>query len=248
MSARDAALQEDVSLTTVLKLNADLGKACLKYQHEAFRGLTPEYLQLDELCTFVGNKANKVWIWKAIDPDTKLVPCFRVGTRDLTDALLFVEDLASRIISAPQVTSDGWRAYVPAVMEAFGPDIKFGTIMKPKYPKHGNTDVDEDGEKIDPNQPKEVKRTVISGNPDQDKISTSLMERENATMRSKMGRLVRKSLGFSKDLQALKDATALYYMTYNFAHQHKTLRCSPAMQARVADKLWSMEDIAALMD
>ena len=89
---------------------------------------------------------------------------------------------------------------------------------------------------------------MIQGNPDRELISTSYIERQNLTMRMSMRRFTRLTNGFSKKIENHMHAIALHYMYYNFCRIHKTLRCTPAMEAGVSKTLWSIEDIVALLD
>jgi hypothetical protein len=86
----------------------------------------------------------------------------------------------------------------------------------------------------------------IAGDPDSDYISTSFVERQNLTMRMSMRRFTRLTNAFSKKVDNHKAAVALHFMHYNFARIHKTLRVTPAMEAGVADHVWSHSEIAGL--
>lgn len=131
MSMRAITRLTGVSLNTVTKLLVDLGEATADYQDKAFRNLRCERLQLDEIWSFVFSKAKNVpaqhkgefgygdvWTWTAIDADTKLIPCWLIGTRDGNAAKTFVADLASRVVNRPQVTTDGHSAYLQALQDA----------------------------------------------------------------------------------------------------------------------------------
>ena len=93
------------------------------------------------------------------------------------------------------------------------------------------------------------------GNPDPEKISTSYVERQNLTMRMGMRRFTRLTNGFSKKVENLANAVSLHYMHYNFARPHKTLTkanhgypTTPAMAAGVSDHVWTLAEIASLLD
>src|SRR3984893_16743274 len=177
------------------------------------------------------------WTFVAIDPDTKLVPAYRVGKRSRETALAFMTDLSERLSNRVQISSDSLRSYVHAVERAFGADVDYGQIVK-FY----------DAEPIGPGRyapPRVtgVERTVIAGTPEQAHISTSMVERQNLTMRMSMRRFTRLTNAFSKKLENLQAAVALHFAHYNLVRLHKTLRVTPAMAAGVSDRLWSLEEL-----
>jgi IS1 family transposase len=184
-----------------------------------------------------------VWTWVAIDADTKLVPSFHVGTRDAGCAYEFMSDLASRLTHRVQLTTDGHRAYLNAVDMAFGfHQIDYAMLQK----IYG---AEPEGEKrYSPAKCLGTRSEVISGDPDEEHVSTSFVERQNLTMRMGMRRFTRLTNAFSKKVENLEHALALHYVHYNFARIHKTLRCTPAMEAGVTDRLWDVRDIAALLE
>jgi IS1 family transposase len=242
-----------VAKNTIVKLLAEIGEACAVYQDEAFRNLNSKRLQCDEIWSFCYAKQKNVplekqgvfgygdvWTWVAIDADSKLVPCWHHGRRDARAAHDFINDLASRLKNRVQLTTDGHRPYLNAVEGAFGCDIDYAMLIK----LYGESS---DERRYSPADCIGCETKVLTGNPDPEHISTSYVERQNLTMRMSMRRFTRLTNGFSKKLENLKHAVALHYMFYNFARIHKTLRCSSAQEAGVTDKLWSVEDIVALI-
>jgi IS1 family transposase len=183
-----------------------------------------------------------IWTWTAIDAETKLVPSFMVGNRNAETASTFMEDLASRFAHRVQLTTDGHRAYLEEVEGAFGCDIDYAMLVK----IYGE---DPQGERRY-SQAKCIgaERIPITGNPDHAKISTNYVERQNLTMRMSMRRFTRLTNAFSKKVENLMHAVSLHFMFYNFARIHRTLRVTPAMEAGVTDHLWSLEEIASLID
>lgn len=244
-----------VAKNTVLKLLSDVGMACAAYQDKAFRNLTSQNIQCDEIWSFVGTKAKNVpddrkgefgigdvWTWVALDADTKLVPCCLVGTRDHISANAFLQDLADRLASRVQLTTDGHRPYMDAVRQAFGWDIDYARLVKiygSGTPKDGQT-------RYSPAECIGCETLVVSGNPEKDLISTSYIERQNLTMRMSMRRFTRLTNGFSKKVENHAHAIALHYMYYNFVRVHQTLKCTPAMASGVTDKRWTIEDIVEM--
>jgi IS1 family transposase len=243
-----------VAKNTIIKLLEDLGTACANYQDEAFRNLTCRRLECDEIWSFCFAKKKNVspehegifgygdvWTWVAIDADTKLVPCWHVGRRDANAANEFMNDLAGRLKTRVMLTTDGLKAYLEAVEGAFGADIDFAQLIK----IYGKS---QDEVRYSPAECIGSHCEVITGDPFPPMISTSMVERQNLTMRMSMRRFTRLTNGFSKKVENHMHAIALHYMYYNFARIHKTLRCSPAMEAGVSKTLWSISDIVALAD
>jgi IS1 family transposase len=243
---------------TVLKLLADLGNACAEYQDRSFQNLKCKRIQCDEIWSFCYSKQRNVpeghkgefgygdvWTWTAICADTKLVPSWMVGDRDTETAAFFMNDFASRLCGRIQLTTDGLNKYVNVVEGVFSGDIDYA-ILEKVYGSAGqpfNTEV-----RYSPAVCTGAKKTRVSGNPDPAHISTSFAERQNLTMRMSMRRFTRLMNAFSKKAENLMHAVSLHFMYYNFARIHQTLRVTPAMEAGVSDHVWSVEEIARLLD
>jgi IS1 family transposase len=216
---------------------------------ETMRGLSCERVQVDELWGFIGKKqrhvrpeddqtrCGDVWTFVALDADTKIVPTYLIGKRTKESATVFMRDLASRLDNRVQLSSDGLSAYVDAVEEAFGADVDYGQIVK-----HYEAEPVGPGRYSPPKVTKTVK-TVIMGQPDRTHISTSYIERQNLTMRMSMRRLTRLTNAFSKKLENFEAAVSLYFAYYNFVRIHTTLRVTPAMEAGLTNRLWSVGDL-----
>ena len=164
------------SKNTVLKLLADAGEACAKYQDEAMRNLNCKRVECDEIWSFVGMKQKNVpeelqgtfgygdvYTWTAIDADTKLIPCWHVGTRDAESAHAFINDLASRLANRVQLTTDGHKAYLEAVEGAFGSDVDFAQLVK-MYGNEGHTK--SDSRRYSPSEFTGSEKRVVTGDPD----------------------------------------------------------------------------------
>lgn len=254
-SLRAAARLADVAFNTVAKLFVDAGQACADYQDRALRNLSCKRLQLDEIWSFVYAKAKNVpaarspppgagdvWTWMAIDADTKLVPSWHIGTRDGYVAEVFVRDIASRLASRVQITTDGHRPYLEAVESAFGADVDYAMLQKIYGPSP------EGQRRYSPAECIGIQERVIEGNPDPAHISTSYVERQNLTMRMSIRRFTRLTNAFSKKLENHAHSVALHYMHYNFVRIHKTLRITPAMAAGVTDRVWDVKDIVTVLE
>jgi IS1 family transposase len=184
-----------------------------------------------------------VWTWVAIDADTKLVPSWRVGPRNLGTAYDFMHDLADRLTDGIQLTTDGFKVYLEAVESAFYGGIDYAMLSK----VYG-VDPMADERRYSPAKILSTTTEVITGDPNPRHISTSYVERQNLTMRMSMRRFTRLTNGFSKKVENHAAAVALHYMHYNFARIHKTLRITPAMAAGVSNHVWSIEEFVGLLD
>jgi IS1 family transposase len=256
-SLRATSRMADVSLNTVTKLLLDVGAACERYQDERLRGIAAKRVQCDEIWAFVYAKAKNVpeqhkgelgygdvWTWTALDSDTKLLITWAVGRRDGFTASAFIRDLADRLATRVQLTTDGHKVYLEAVEGAFGNAIDYAMLVKTYEGDSGKHTPAE--RKYSPAVCTGEVKQPITGDPDPDYISTSHVERHNLTMRMSMRRFTRLTNGFSKKLDNHKAAVAFYSMYYNFARQHQALRVTPAMEAGIADHIWSAAEIAEL--
>ena len=254
-SIRATCRMTDVAKNTVVKLLVDLGKACAEYQDKTLRNLTCSKIQCDEIWAFVYAKEKNVpkdkkgefgygdvWTFTALDADTKLILSWYIGNRNAVCATDFMKDVANRLKNRVQLTTDGHKMYLEAVEEAFGSEIDFSQLIK----IYGNT---EEGQKrYSPAQCIGTEKIKINGNPEKENVSTSYVERQNLTMRKNMRRFTRLTNAFSKKIENLGYAVALHFMYYNFCRIHQTLRITPAMSAKVTDRLWDVEDILALIN
>jgi IS1 family transposase len=259
MSMRSIERVVGCSINTVDKLLCEACEAALAYHDKAVRGVKAKRIQCDEIWSFVHAKAKNApkstragdptigdcWTWTAIDADSKLLVSYMVGGRDAEYALMLIDDLRGRLANRVQLTTDGHRAYLQAVEEAFGADVDYGMLVK----LYGEpTTSHEASRRYSPTDCVGARKDTITGNPDPKHISTSYTERANLTMRMSMRRFTRLINAFSKKLTNHGHMVALYALWYNFVRIHKTLRVTPAMAAGIADRLWSMEDVVALID
>lgn len=260
-----AALVEGVSVNatsrmtgvakhTILKLLKDLGCAAASYHDLHVRNLLVRRVQCDEIWAFVYGKdknlsieqvkagAGSVWTWTAIDADTKLIISYTLGDRGAETAQAFMQDVASRISNRIQLTTDGHRVYAEAVEDAFGSEIDYAMLVKIYGASNDNPE-----SRYSPATCIGCRTGILAGNPDPDHISTSFVERSNLSMRMGMRRFTRLTNGFSKKLENHGHAVALYFMHYNFCRVHKTLRVTPAMEAGIADHVWTVEEMLNLL-
>jgi IS1 family transposase len=253
-SIRATVRMTGAAKNTVVKLLSELGCACAAYHNGNVRNLRVRRVQADEIWSFVGCKKKKAtpeqkaegwgdaWTWVALDADTKLCVSYLVGGRDAGWAMDFMDDCASRIRGRVQVTTDAHRAYLDAVEGAFGMDVDYAMLQK----IYGAPS-DEEQRRYSPARCIGCDLKVVSGNPDPKHVSTSYVERQNLTMRMSMRRFTRLTNAFSKKIDNLRHAVALHFMYYNFCRVHQTLRVTPAMEAGIADHVWSVEELVALI-
>lgn len=247
----------DVSINTVTKLLVDAGKACEEFHNTQVREVKASRVQCDEIWSVCYAKAKNVktaknapdeagdvWTWTALDSDSKMIISWLVGGRDAGYATEFISDLKDRLANQVQFTTDGHKAYLEAIADAFGCNIDYAQLVK----LYGESPSQGPGRKYSPSIFKGACKQSIQGQPDMDMISTSHVERHNLTMRMSMRRFTRLTNALSKKVENYCHALALYFVYYNFVKIHKSLRVSPAMAAGLSEKLWSVEDIIALMD
>jgi IS1 family transposase len=226
----------------------------LAYHDEHVRGLKCKHIQCDEIWSFVGAKMKNTseeklaqgwgdaWTWTALDADSKLMVSYSVGQRGAYWAKKFMEDVASRLTTRVQITTDGHRAYVEAIEGVFGMDVDYAMLIK-LYGNPANPD-----RRYSPGEVIGTETVQVTGSPDPKHISTSFVERQNLTMRMSMRRFTRLTNAFSKKLENHEAAIALHYMHYNYCQVHQTFRVTPAMEAGIAKHVWSVEELVELLD
>jgi IS1 family transposase len=255
-SIRATVRMTGAAKNTITKLLVDLGEACAEYQDGVFVDLPCKVVEADEIWAFCYAKNKNVpeefkgtlgygdvWTFTAICADTKLVPSWLVGER--TSAEVFLTDLASRMGNRIQLSTDGHRMYEGTVGPSFRHQVDWAQIHKTYA---SPTDLG----KYSPPVCTGAKKIPLKGDPDPDRISTSYVERQNLTMRMGMRRFTRLTNGFSRKVENLSHAVSLHFMHYNFARPHSAVKerypRTPAMAAGVTDHIWSLEEIAALLD
>ena len=239
-----------IDRNTIMSLLVRAGERCAAVMDTKMRNLHCKRLELDEIWGFVGKKQRNVklgdgdqvgsfWTWCAIDADTKLVPVFRIGQRSKTDAIAFCSELHSRITDRVQVTTDGFPGYLEAMARSFGKDADYGQIIK----VYGTMEFGE--RKYSTSGVLSSQKVICNGNPDVDLISTSYVERLNASTRLFMRRMTRLTLSYSKKYVNFEAAMAMHFAYYNFCRVHKTLRVTPAMAAGLTDHIWTIAELIA---
>jgi IS1 family transposase len=256
VSMRAISRMVDVSINTVSKMLVDAGKVCATFHDEKVRDVKATRVQVDEIWSFTYAKQKNVakakrqdlawgdtWTWTAIEADSKLIISWLVGGRDGDYAIAFMDDLRDRLANRVQLTSDGHRAYLEAVEGAFGADVDYAQLVK----LYGSSPESMKG-RYSPAECIGARKERIEGDPDFAHVSTSFAERQNLSMRMHMRRFTRLTNAFSKKFENHVHMVALYTVFYNWTRVHKSLRVTPAMEAGLTDRLWSMEEIAELIE
>ncbi|MEJ0012926.1 MAG: IS1 family transposase [Bauldia sp.] len=257
-SMRSVSRVADVSINTVAKLLAQAGDACGAFHYNTVRDVKARRVQCDEIWSFCYAKAKNVenakaapvgagnvWTWTALDSDSKMILSWMVGDRSAETANFFMDDLAARLADRVQLTTDGHKVYLDAVAGAFGNNVDYAMLVK-LYGDDANAVGPE--KKYSPSECVGTRKEPKIGSPDIEHVSTSHVERMNLSMRMGMRRFTRLTNAFSKKIDQHVAALSLYFVFYNFVKTHKAHKLSPAMAAGVTDRLWSVEDIVALID
>lgn len=251
-SIRSVERQTGVHRDTIMRLAVRIGQGCQRLMDAKMRDLPCTDIQCDEIWGFVKkkqknvkikddpSKVGDVYTFVAIDADTKLVPSFKVGKRDRVTADAFMKDLESRLKNRVQLSTDQLQSYKEAVEEGFGGEVDYGQIVKTYTEETAGKSTER---KYSPAKVVNVEKTVIHGDPDEDLISTSYVERQNLTMRMHIRRLTRLTNAFSKKWENFKAAVALHFGYYNFVKRHRTLRATPAQAAGIEASRWTVAEL-----
>ena len=253
MSIRSIERVTQVHRDTIMRLLLLAGERSQQLMDAKMRNLRTRYLQVDEIWCYVGKKRKQVrkgdspelgdqWVYVAIDAESKLVPSFRIGKRVRPDTAAFLWDLYHRMEGRTQLTTDGLNHYTVAVPECFGTECDFAQLTK-MFGDYGQFDTPE--ARYSPPRISGVISKVRQGDPDPRHISTSFVERQNLTMRMQLRRFTRLTNAFSKKLSHLKAAVALHFAFYNFCRVHSSIRVTPAMEAGIANHVWSLAELLA---
>jgi IS1 family transposase len=255
LSLRTMTRLTGISRTTLIKLLEDAGHAFSHYQDKTLVNLSSRRVQLDECWGFSYCKqknvasakaapegAGDIWTWVGLDADTKLVVSWYVGARDSAAAMTFIDDLAPRLTSRVQITSDGHRPYLEAIEGAFGGDVDYAMLVK----MYGAAP--EGQRRYSPAICTGARKHRVEGNPNPKHISTSFVERQNLNIRMGNRRMTRLTNAFSKKAENHAHMMAIYFMHYNFVRIHQTLKVTPAMAAGVTPKLWEISDMVKVLE
>lgn len=234
---------------TIMRLGLRVGEGCQKIMDSKMRGLTCKQIECDEIWGFIGAKRKNaervgaygdVWTFIALDADTKLIPSFIVGKRDTYHARAFMEDLASRMANRIQVSTDSLKAYPDAIERGFGTEVDHGQIVKTYSMSVLGSAA---AVRYSPVEVVKVERTIVSGMPDVNRITTSHVESQNLTLRMHCRRLTRLTNAYSKKFENFQAAVALNFAYYNFCKSHNSIRMTPAQAAGVENSAWTVAEL-----
>jgi transposase-like protein/IS1 family transposase len=240
-----------VEKKTILRLLAQVGAGCERLLAERIRGVEVEDVEADELWTYLVAKQATVARRKITNPDagdaycffgiertSKLVLAWHLGRRNGWDAHDFIEKLAAATSGGLQLSTDGFSGYPDAVEYAFGSRVDYGQVIK-EFGSVGG----EEARRYAPPRLIGQEKIAVSGSPEEEKVSTSRVERANWTLRGHLRRFTRLSNGFSRKKANLRAALALFFAYYNFCKIHGSIRMTPAMKAGITRKPWSIADL-----
>jgi IS1 family transposase len=238
----------DVHQKTILKLLVLAGEKAERIMAEKIRNVPVTEIQADEVWQFVGckQKAKRAehdptwgdcWTYVALDPISKLVVNVTIGNRDQQTTNVFLEGLRLATSGNFQLTTDGFAPYRTGVLSTLEDRVDFAMLIKVYRA------TPEGERRYSPAEVVSTEVVPVCGNPDPQRICTSHVERSNLSLRLGVKRFARLTLGFSKSFRNHCAATMLWYAWYNFGRVHKSLRCTPAMQAGISDHIWSVRDL-----
>ncbi|MDC0742604.1 IS1 family transposase [Polyangium mundeleinium] len=251
-SVRSTSRLTDVSLPTVLSTLLRMGDGCDHLHNLLVRDLDIREIELDEIWSYVQKKQARVtaedpaefgdaYAYLAMSRTKKLMIAYRVGKRDEANTRAFVADLRARLVTIPEISTDGWQSYPVAVGQSFGGAVDHAVIQK-DYSKKGRREGPADHRYEPPRDPFITKKTA-HGAPNLDRASTSHVERANLTVRMHVRRFTRLCNGFSKKIENHRAAVSLHVAWYNFCRVHESLRVTPAMEAGITDHVWSVQEL-----
>lgn len=259
MSVRATTRVTGASKGAVLRLLVEIGDFCEGFQFHRLRGLTSTRVEADEQWSYIGAKSRNatqeahgdIWVFCALDADTKLVMSWLVGAQSMDNAKAFMRDLASRCARRIQLSTDGHNIYLTAVRASFDfARVDFARIVKVYGKSHENGPA----RRYSPPVVVDVLKERVIGRPDMEKVSTSYVERLNLNTRQNCRRFTRLTNAFSKKAENHCAAVALHYFAHNFVRPHGTLskaagvRTTPAMASAITDHIWTWEEVLTLAD
>lgn len=251
-SIRSIERMTGIHRDTIMRLGVKIGQGCAALLDQKMRGLDCKRLEIDEIWGYIGKKMRHVkedddpqlgdvWTYCAIDAETKLVPAYHVSSRrDRENTTAFIADLASRLNNRVQISTDAMNAYEEAIETVFGREVDYAQIVKTYASEDGKYNQER---KYSPTSITSSYKNWIMGTPDPRMVSTSYVERLNASTRLHVRRLSRLTLAFSKKKENFEAAVALNFASHNFVKTHRTLKMTPAMAAGVERKFWSYGDL-----
>lgn len=249
MSVRATMRVTGVNRNTILALLAMMGERCEKMLEGRISGVPVVDVQCDEIWGFVGMKektrkrkypdqleVGDAYCYVGLERETKMVLAWHLGRRSTDDTYQFADKLRAATAGRFQVTTDGYKPYSHAIPSSFPQGIDFAQLIKQYATK-------EDEHKYSPGEVIGTKKTPCCGDPDENRICTSHVERQNLTIRMQSRRMTRLTNAFSKKWSNHAAALALHFAYYNFCRVHSTLKMTPAMKAGLESRPWTLKEL-----
>ncbi len=238
---------------TIFKALALAGERCEKVMGKLIVNVPVRDVEADEVWGFIKKKEGHKrpeeqhdetigdqYCFVAIERHSKLVLNFALGRRSKATTDIFIEGLRHAIAHQPfQITTDGFAPYVNAISDTLADRVSYAQLIKVyRAPQEGEA-------RYSPAEVASVEVVPVLGNPDPERICTSIVERQNLTIRMQIRRLTRLTNGFSKKWENLWSAYCLHFAYYNFCRIHKSIRVTPAMEAGTTDHVWDLSELLA---
>jgi IS1 family transposase len=235
---------------TILKLLVLAGERCEKIMGRYVRNVKVQDIEMDEVWSYIGKKEKRVrpeddqnmgdcYVFVAVERTSKLVLNIAMGKRDQITTNAFVEGVRDAIkpgISF-QATTDGFAPYKTSIPDTFGDYVDYAMLIKVyRNPSEGEA-------RYSPPEVASTEVVPVCGNPDPDRICTSIVERSNLSVRMGTRRFTRLTNAFSKKWENHWAAVSLWYTFYNFCRVHRSLRVTPAMAAGITERVWDVREL-----
>jgi IS1 family transposase len=250
LSIRAVERMTGIHRDTIMRLGARVGRGCAELHDRTMVGIRTGRLELDELWAYVGKKQRHLrrgdspekgdqYTFVALASTSRAIVSYRTGKRDTGTTQEFIADLRERVLGAPEISTDGFLPYQPAIRSDFS-NSHHGVINKTYSVVHLDK-IHQASHRYSPAAVIAVSREAMQGVPAE--ISTSYVERQNLSVRMASRRFTRLTNGFSKKLDNHLAAVALYVAHYNLCRVHETLRTTPAVQLGITDRVWSLGEL-----
>jgi hypothetical protein len=248
-SERAVEKMTGVSRPSIGKFALTLGRAAQWLHNTMAHDLSFSCIESDEIWSYVGKKQARVtpqehnaglgeaYTFVGLAMPSRYVVTWHVGKRDQESTDAFIADMRARLVLMPKLATDGFAAYPAPIGKHFGYGVDYGQVVK-NYKRKGRMD---DDHRYEPPRDPFITKKVVFGAPDC--FTTSHIERNNGTMRHKIGRMRRLCYAFSKSPAHHRAAVALGYCTYNLCHTLRTTDISPALAAQVTDHVWELPEL-----
>jgi transposase-like protein/IS1 family transposase len=254
MSIRSIQRITGLHQETVLDLLVMAGDRCEQLMNAKIKSVAVKDVEADEIWGFVGMKkmtklrkevadpeVGDAYTFVGIERNTKLILAWHMGDRDTVNTEAFTEKLNYATSGRFQMTTDGLATYPDAVSYSLGTRVDYAQLIK----VYGKLDV-EGERKYSPPEVVETTTKILIGNPDPNRICTSIVERSNLSIRTSVRRLTRLTNAFSKKWDNLHAALSLYFAYYNFCRIHSSIRCTPAMESGITGHVWTLWELLAV--